>query len=69
MKAKRSKFAWMIQARELEAHNVIGFVDGLLLFTKRTSKTIQHNAMYIGYHSDTMVNNIITYGADGKVFL
>jgi hypothetical protein len=25
--------------------------------------------MYNGYHSDTMVNNVFAYGADGNVFL
>jgi hypothetical protein len=30
---------------------------------------IEQNAMYSGYHSDTMVNNIFAYGPDGKVFL
>ncbi len=34
-----------------------------------TSELIEQNAMYNGYHSDTMVNNIIAYGPDGKVFL
>jgi hypothetical protein len=30
---------------------------------------LKHNSMYDGYHSNTMVNNLIAYGPDGKVFL
>ena len=29
----------------------------------------EQNTMYNGYHSDTMVNNVFAYDADGKVFL
>ena len=50
------------------AENVIGWMDGLSMYTECTSETIQQNTMYHGYHRDTMVNNLLAYGTDGKVF-
>jgi hypothetical protein len=44
-------------------------MDGLALTSECTSELIEQNTMYNGYHSDTMVNNIIACGPDGKVFL
>ena len=52
-------FAQLIQAREPEVDDVIGFMDGLALTSECTSEVIEQNAIYNGYHSDTMVNNII----------
>jgi hypothetical protein len=49
--------------------NIIGFLDGLSLTSECSSEVIEQNAMYSGYHSDTMVSNIFAYGPDGKVFL
>ena len=51
------------------AHDVVGFMDAGAVLSGCTSETIEQNKMYSGYYSDTMVNNIIAYGADGKVFL
>ena len=68
-KEKMARFAQTIQEREPEVDDVIGFMDGLALTSECTSELIEQNAMYNGYHSDTMVNNIIAYGPDGKVFL
>ncbi len=59
----------MIQSREPATDDVIVFMDELALTSECTSEDIEQNAMYNGYHSDTMVNNIFTYGPDGKVFL
>ncbi len=66
---KMARFARTIQEREPEVDDVIGFMDGLAFTSECTSKLIEQNAMYNGYHSDAMVNNIIAYGPDGKVFL
>ncbi len=33
-----------------------------------TDKRIQQNAYYCGYDCDTMINNILVFGPDGKVF-
>jgi hypothetical protein len=50
--------------------DVIGFMDGLALTSGCTLESVEQNAMYNGYHSDTMVNNIVMYdGPGGKVFL
>ena len=59
----------MIQQREPIAHDVIGFMDGLSLHLECSSENLEQNAMYNGYHSGTMVNNVFAYGADDKVFL
>ena len=49
--------------------NLTGFIDGLPLHSKCSSKMYEQNAMYSGYHSDTMVNNVFAYDANRKVFL
>ncbi len=66
---KMVEWAQMIERREPMATDVIGFMDGLSLHSECNSDTYEQNAMYNGYHSDTMVNNVFAYGADGKVFL
>ena len=66
---KMEYFARLINQREPEVDDVIGFMDGLSLVSDCTSEVFEQNAMYNGYHSETMVNNIIAYGPDGKVFL
>ena len=66
---KMEYFARLIHQREPEVDDVIGFMDGLSLTSECTSEVLEQNSMYNGYHSDTMVNNLIAYGPDGKVFL
>jgi hypothetical protein len=44
-------------------------MDGLSLTSECTLEPVAQNSMYNGYHSDTMVNNVVAYGPDGKVFL
>jgi len=66
---KMVHFAQLIQEREPAVDDVIGFMDGLALTSECTSDELEQNAMYNGYHSDTMVNNVFAYGPDGKVFL
>ena len=64
------ELAALVHSRELIANDVIGFMDGLSLHSECSSNTVEQNAMYSGYYSDTMVNNnVIAYGANGKVFL
>ena len=66
---RMAQFAAMVQNHEPVAHDVIGFLDGVSLHSECSSDTLEQNAMYNGYHADTMVNNIIVYGADGKVIM
>ncbi len=66
---RMAQFAAMVQNSEPVAHDVIGFLDGVSLHSECSSDTLEQNAMYNGYHADTMVNNIIVYGADGKVIM
>jgi hypothetical protein len=49
-------------------NNVIGFMDGLGLTTECTDEIITQNAYYCCYDCDTMVNNVLVFGTDGKVF-
>ena len=65
---KMRQFADTISLREPTILNVIGFMDGLGLATEMTSKRIQQNAYYCGYDCDTMINNVLVFGPDGKVF-
>ena len=67
-KQKMRWFADMISLPEPTISNVIGFMDGLGLTTEMTSERIQQNAYYCGYDCDTMVNNFLVFGPDGKVF-
>ncbi len=43
-------------------------MDGLRLATEKTFERIEQNAYYCGYDCDTMVNNVLVFGPDGKVF-
>jgi hypothetical protein len=61
-------FAEMISTREPTISNVIRFMDGLGLATEMTDKRIEQNVNYCGYDCDTMVNNVLVFGPDGKVF-
>jgi hypothetical protein len=66
---KIARFARQIQVCEPDVDDVIGFKDGLSLTSECTSEVFEQNTMYNGYHSNTMVNNIIAYGPDGNMFL
>jgi hypothetical protein len=66
---KMEYFARLIHQHEPEVDDVIGFMDGLSLVSGCTSEVLAQDAIYNGYHRETMVNNIIAYGPDGKVFL
>ena len=63
------QFANMLELCEPRMTDVIGFMDGMSTITECTDERTTQNAYYCGYSCDTMVNNIIAYGPDGKVFL
>jgi hypothetical protein len=65
---KMWRFADMISLHEPTILNVIGFMDSLGLAMEMTSKRIQQNVYYYGYDCDTMINNVLVFGLDGKVF-
>ncbi len=58
----------MVQAREPLVNDDIGFMDGVSLPSECTNEPVEQNAFYCGYDLDTMVNNVIAFGPDGKVF-
>ena len=66
---KMREYAAMIQAREPSVDDVIGFMDGVSFSSECSDEQVEQNAFYCSYDSDTMVNNVIAYGLDGKVFL
>ena len=55
----------LVHSCEPIANDVIDFMDGLSLHSECSSNTVEQNAMNSGYHSDTMVNKILAYAADG----
>ena len=66
--ARMRLYSDMVSAREPTVTNVIGFMDGLGLTTECTDERLTQNAYYCGYDCDTMVNNVLVFGPDGKVF-
>ncbi len=66
---KMQLFLDMISVQEPAVNNVIGFMDGLGLATECTDERITQNAYHCGYDRDTMVNNVLVFGPNGKVFL
>ena len=66
--ARMRLYSDMVSAREPMVTNVIGFMDGLGLTTECTDKRLTQNAYYCGYDCDKMVNNVLVFGPDGKVY-
>jgi hypothetical protein len=66
--AKMRDFANMVQRRESMVDDIIGFLDRVSFPVQCTDERIRQNAMYCGYNCDMMVNNVLAYGPDGKVF-
>ena len=66
--ARMRLYSDMVSAREPMVTNVIGSMDGLGLTTECTDERLTQNAYYCGYDCDTMVNNVLVFGPDGKVF-
>ncbi len=67
-KENMQRFAEMISLREPRISNVIGFMDGVELATEMTDERLEQSVYYCGYDCDTMVNNVLVFGPDGKVF-
>ena len=65
---KMQFFASLVCSREPTINDVIGFMDGVSFSTECSSESTTQNAYYCGYDCDTMVNNVLAYGPDGKVF-
>jgi hypothetical protein len=65
---KMWQYAGMISLHKMMISNIIGFMDGLGLAMEMTSKKLQQNAYYYFYDCDTMINNVLVFGPDGKVF-
>ena len=65
---KMREYADMVQLREPEVDDIIGFMDGVSFSSECTDERIEQNAFYCGYDCDTTVNNVFAFGPDGKVF-
>ncbi len=63
------RFAEMISLCKLTIANVIGFIDGLGLATQMTDERLKQNTYYCRYDCDTMINKVLVFGPDGKVFV
>lgn len=57
----------MAQGQEPIAHDAIRFIDSVAFYTECMFKTSEQNAMYNGYHADTMVHSIVIYGAEKMI--
>ncbi len=66
--AKMRDFANMVQRREPMVNDIIGFLDGVSFLVQCMDEWIRQNAMYCEFDCDTMVNNVLAYSPDGKVF-
>jgi hypothetical protein len=55
----------MVKLCKSTIEDIIGIIDGVSFNSECSSKHITKNAFYYG---DAMVNNVLTYGPDGKVF-
>ena len=62
------KFACMINLREPQVNDIIGFMDRVSLCSECMDEWFTQNAFYCGYNCNTLVNNVFAYGPDGKVF-
>ena len=62
------QFAEMIQLHEPVVNDVSGFMDGLSLTTDCTDETLTQNTYYCGYSCDAVINNVLAFGTDGRVF-
>ena len=62
-------FASLINNRDHNINDVIGFMDGVLLATECTSEATIQNTFYNGYECNAVVNNVFAFGPDGKVFI
>jgi hypothetical protein len=67
--AKMAALAALSESCEPIAYDVIGFMDSVALNLERPCETTNQNLMYNWWHSNSTMNNIITYGADGMVFM
>ncbi len=65
---KMREYAAMAEVREPFVNAIIGFMDGVSFSTECTDERVEQNLMYCGYDCNTMVNNALAYGPDGKVF-
>lgn len=64
---KMYQLAALVQRREPEIHNVIGFVDGLAIPVRCSEDEKMQSANYSGYHHDTMINNVFAFSAEGMI--
>ena len=67
--ARMQLYLDMVSAQEPTVTNIIEFMDGLGSTTECTDKRLTQNTYYCRYDCDTMVNNVLVFGPDGKVFL
>jgi hypothetical protein len=61
------RFVEMIILHEPTILDVIGFMDRLGLAMEMTDERLLQNAYYCGYECDTIINNVLVFGPDGKV--
>jgi hypothetical protein len=65
--AEKEQYAEMIRVREPLVNDVIGFIDGVSIPVQCSDEESEQNAMYNGYHCDTMCNNVFLFYPTGKI--
>ena len=61
------ELAAMTESREPRVKNVIGFVDGVAIPIQCSDDAIDQNANYNGHLKDTVCNNVLAFGTNGKI--
>lgn len=65
---KKRQFSSMVQRRQQDVHNVIGFVDGLSLPVQCGEDEAHQSLFYNGHTKQTCINNVFAFGPDGTIF-
>jgi hypothetical protein len=62
------EWALLVHGREPSVHNIVGFIDGVVLACQAPDDPDEQNAMYDWDTGDTAVNNVLAFAPTGKVF-
>jgi len=65
--AEKEALADLVNRREPQVDDVIGFTDGVSLPVQCASDPISQATNYNGYHHDTMINNVFCFAPTGKI--
>jgi len=64
---KMEELAALVEGREPQVTNVIGFVDGVSFPTQCSSDVTCQYEYYNGYTHETQINNVFAFSSEGKI--